>query len=47
MKLSIARLNDGGVAIGLGIFVAILMILLTVSLVAHIYCFTKYETNNH
>ncbi|XP_019853155.1 PREDICTED: uncharacterized protein LOC109582714 isoform X1 [Amphimedon queenslandica] len=37
-----ARFNDGGVAIGLGTFVAILMILLTISLVVHIYCFVKF-----
>ena len=48
MKLSIATSscntsNDCGAAIGLGIFVAILMILLAVSLAVNIYGFMKYE----
>ena len=51
MRLSIAcrgtsntgNTSNDGAAIGLGIFVAILMILLAVSLAVHIYCFLKYE----
>ena len=35
--------NDCSAAIGLGIFVAILMILLAVSLAVNIYGFMKYE----
>ena len=35
--------NDCGAAIGLGIFVAILMILLAVSFAVNIYGFMKYE----